>query len=671
MADCINGIFGVVNYNLTAKSGIYSTIAAEAAVQDAETSVPTFFRPEIPTFDFGAPIGETAAARLQEAIAPSEGSPPTATFEPPALQRVAHEALSSLVNFQHNSPTISGVPYIDGLSNVPVPSITPSNPPLDYPQNAVVPDEGVAGYEHVVAPTLSVGSKPQLINMRPEAYVSPDLSPLLFDPLSAVAFPDVEELDWQDPLEYEEDEAFRGKLRALMDGNDEIVQWVASAVQTTLYHSNIRGLDRRTKRQLDEVMDRAGSRNFELPHGAVDALVLQIAGDELEESYRAAEQVREEVYEAAITALTAAIRQALSVERYHFRLYMRYLRQNLRVRQLNLEMAQQMLRAYVEVYQLFDRHVRIQVDAYNQYVRAATATNRAAVSQLEFAELASLTYQARVQMYEADVRLQQQSARIQRNDVRFQSLALAEYEATLRGKLADLQTIEQNLEAFGAAIEAHNERARWFDSAIAAQEAHIDAGIAKVGVDEAKFDAYARLWAGEGDRQVAYQQYLQASTRAMDSLLRDYREAAQSEARYFAEVAQALGLSQQAVGQYASLVAETARAADAFNAADISYVAASNDVAVAQGARDMAQDAILAEAAAQYARLDASNEAAKVTAAGALSQSASAIFQVGLSAAGGSSHRVTGRDAGSSRASVSDRKTFSKECLYVENPTTT
>ena len=671
MADCLNTVSsGIFNFALAPSSSVYSSIKGAAQLGAAGVGVGMMSRPSLPNFSFNVDIGASAKAKL---IDPRYTAPPTpvATLRRPSLEGTAYSAIQALIHYTHNTKPLDNIKYLSGLDNISLPSDEPDAPPLTYPQQTPKGDPGGASTPDLSPPEFSLGDRPELATMTPIDFTPSGLRPVdLGDLMPEYEPPDVSELEWQTELKYEADGGLRAKLRELTEGRDEVSHWIGQMVQAKLYVSDIRELERRTKTQLDQIMDQTAGKNFSLPHGPAEALVLGEAGRELEDSYKAAQKIRDEVFDAAITTVTEAVGRSIVVEQYHFKLYMRYLRQNLRVYQLNLELANQAYNALVEVYGLVERGLRTRIDAYNQYVNAVTAENRALASQVNFTEAEVSSYRAKVQMYAAEVGLRQKSAQVQRDDVRYQALVFDEYQAQLRGALADLQIVETNIEAFQEAVRAYSNHTQWYDSALGAYEAHIDAGVSKIAVDEAKFDSYRQLWAAEGERAGAFREYVQASTSAMDASLQDYREAVRTQQGYFSDVIGALNSSVQAAAGYSQAAGEAAQHAGAYNSAGVSYTSALNDVAVAEGAKDMAQDAILAESSVQLAKLATANEAAKVTAAGALSQAASAIFQVGLSATGASSHRVSGRDSGSTRASAQDRKSFSKVCTYVERPMT-
>jgi len=658
MTDCLKPLVtSAYQWRLADKSGVYNAVNSAANVEGASVGVESLARPVLPNFTFAVDIGPTSAAKLLDpGTYIKRGTPPVLGGTSPSLEGVTYNAVMSTIALGHKSGVLDDITYQKSLDSIDLPDDEPDSAPKNYPERRPEGDAGDAGLPDLVAPEFELGDRPGMLPIQPIDFEPSGIEPIdLSDYMPEYEPPDVSELDWQPELGYEEDANLRSKLQQLMEGADEIAHWIGATVQGKLYQSDIRELERRTKTQIDKIMDQTAGANFSLPHGPAEQLVLQVAGEELEESYKASQRIRDEVFDAA-------------VKQYHFKLYMRYLRQNLRVYQLNLELATKAYNALVEIYGLIERSIGVHVDAYNQYVSAVNAENRAITTQVAFTEAEVATYRARVQMYASEVGLRQKSAQVQKDDVRNQALVFGEYQAQLRGTMADLEIVQTNIEGFQEAVRAYSNQTQWYDSALSAYDAHVDAGLSQISVDESKFENYRRLWAAEGDRMGAYREYLQASTSAMDASLRDHRAAVQAQQSYLSSINESLGASLQAVSSYSQAAGVSARHVGSFNAADVSYISAQNDVNVAEAVADMSEDAIAVEAKAQYAKLDAANEAAKVTAAGALAQASSAIFQVGLSATGSSSERVSGRDTGSERYSRNQRKDFSKVCTYVERP---
>ena len=670
MTDCMNqSVFVPGQWALSNRSDIYGIIKGLANVKSASVSISGLDRPD---FDSLQLTGLTldAAAHIQS----PQGSAPAApqgNFDLPSLSGVTYNAVNSLIHLKHTSPLLNSIGYATGLDAIQLPQGQPSAPPLNYPTEGLQDLPPGPGDQTIEAPRFVLGDKPDMVPIRAIDYQPSGLQPVdLSGYMPEYEPPDVSELEWQAELRYEDDADLRAKLQQLMLGGDEVGDWIGSVVQAKLYDADIRELERKTKTQIDQIMERSASRNFSLPNGAAQAEVMREAYTELDDSYTTAQRVKDEVYEAAINTLAEAIGRSIAIEQYHFKLYLRYVRQNLRVYQLNLELATRAYNALVDVFTRVESAVRVRIDAYSQYIRAVSDENQSIAAQAQFTEAQVATYRARVEMFSADVGLRQKSAQVIGADVRQQTFVLSEYQSELRGVMGNLRIVEQNVESLREAVRAYSNHMQWYDDAIGAYEASIEASSSKVAVNAAKFDAYRQLWSAEGDRLSSFNQYLSASTSAFDAALGEYREASGAQREYLGAVVQSLGASTQLASSYAQAAQTMAGWQRSWNTAKISEVAATNDTSVAKGVVGMTQDALVAEAEAHTAKLDAARNAAKATAGGALAQAGATIFQVSASATAGASHRVSGRDTGSNRYSASDRKSFSKVCTYVERPMT-
>ena len=669
MSRCMNtAAVSVWGFDPASRSGVYNFVKGKAGLSGASTDVvlitpPDFYGLDVPT----------ASSASGASIQGPQGEPPVAPegeFTPPSLTGVTYTAAQSLINFAFQAPMIGPVSYLDGLDQLPLPSSIPEPPPLNYPQQGLERIPNGPGDLTVEPTEFELDDWPELVRLQRIDFEPTEMDQLdLSDFFEDYEPPDVDVLDWQDELIYEQDEALIEKVSHLLQGNDEIVGWLSTA-QEKLYLADTRQLPKQTKQRIDQIMEDAAGKNFSLPHGPAEALVLNQASDELEERFRVTQKIRDEVYEASMNALTAAISRAIAIEQYHFKLHMRYLQQNLRVYRLNLEMATLALNTMIEVYSKLEARVALQVDAYNLYVRTVMENNQSLIAQFQFDEAAIARYRAQVEMYSADVGLTQKSAQVAATDVRQQAFVFTEYNSKLRGTMANLQIVEQNLNAFREAVRAHSNQTQWYDAALTAYETSIDTTASKIAVDGTKFDVYRQLWGAEGDRVSAYNQYLDASMSAFNANMQDYREAVSAQRDYIGTVVQSLGVGAEAAGAYSQAAQAMAGFQRAYNSATVSEASANAALNLSDGVTNMVNQALRAEAQAHEAKLDAASEAAKVTAAGALAQAGAAIFQVSASATAGASHRVSGRDSGGNRFSASDRKSFSKVCTYVERPMT-
>lgn len=673
MADCLQMTAASVgNWQIASRSPIFTAVRNMVNVDTDGVSGIDISPPDFSKLKFNVPVSNRAKAELQDPGLYSRNPIPTGEFTEPSLESVAYNAVSSAINYVFNSPTLTDIGYLSGLDHKPLPEDVPEPPPLNYPQSGLLPiPPEPTGLTTEAPDIVDTSGKPDLTPIDFEAYEFSGLEPLEFTgDLPVYESPDVSEMPWQEEIKYEDDAALRAKIERLMEGDDEAGQWVQGVVQNLLYEDAIRRLDFKTKRQTDEVLTSAAARNFSLPAGPFEEAIAAISEDELNEAFEQGQSVRDEVFDAAINAVTSAISNSMQIERYHFALYVRYVRQNLSVYQNNVALATDAYNTLARIVADARQFVRARVDAYNQYVSGIEAENRAAASQVEFSQAELDTYQARVGMYRADVGLQRKQAQINQYDVRQQGFVFDTYASQLRGTLANLQIVDQNVGAFRAAIQAHDQYSKWYEEALSAWESAVTAEASKADVNSSKFAAYRQLWSGEQTRMSSYEDYVRASTSQFESELRNFRSAAQTQQGYLSSVNDSLRSSLQAISSFSGAAERSQQHLGDYNAAKTGYTAASNDVDIADSVVDMTQDAITAEAETQYAKLEAAEESSRLDAAGALAQTASSIFGVNISARGDSSERISGRSSGGRRHSVQDRKSFDKSCSEVIRPVT-
>ena len=670
MSDCLQAYsVSALRHDLSDDSAIFNAVAdmidLSAQVSDVDLTLPDFANVSL-----GANIKADADVELEKPVF-DLGAAPTASFDMPDLSGVSYRALLDVINFSHNSPLVPSIAYEDGEDGLAVPDVSVSDPPLDYPQEALITLPDAPGVEPVDAPDLQIGEKPDLQGIRRIDYQLDDIQPLDLSEFDAeYQPPDLSELDWQDEIKYEDDAELRAKLEELMRGDGEAALWVSGMVQDQLHESNIRGVDLKTKREIDAVFADAAARGLSMPSGDVEGKVERIAGAELEEAYQQANAVRDEVYEASIRAVTEAVQRSVAVERYHFQLYRRYARQNVQVYKLNLQMASQAYNSLIQVFNTMQRMVAARLDAYNQFVDAIVAQNEALGDQARLSQAEVDTYRARVDMYRTDVRTLGAAADAQRVDAKQQTLPLDEYEATLRGTLANIDIIRQNVAAYRTAVNTYSDATNWFQDALQAYESSVDASASSVSVGVANFDAYRQLWGAERDRIGAYESYVSDSTSLMDSELQRFSTAAQAQRQYLSSLNRVVDASTLAIGAHADIASAQQGYVSDYNRANIGYTAAQDSVNIADATVSMSQAAIDAEAKAEEAKLGAAKRSVDLRAAGALSQAASSIFQVSLSASGNATERVQGRSSGAIRNSVQNRRSWSKQCSERIRPTT-
>jgi len=670
MADCLQYLYaGVANFALSEGSPLYNKIRAAGEMREEIKGVAKVPAPEIGSVVFEIDTPDQAEASLEEPnFAP--GTPPALSGGLPTLEAATYKAVQSVIDYEFDSAPIPDITYQTSEGPELAGDARAPSPPLDYPTIAGVTIPDPPSDLYVKPPKIVMGERPALPTIIPESFQATDLSPLdVSDLLPESLEVDVERLDFQPELRYEDDAALRAHIHGLMQGSGLLDQWIP--LQGELYRGDTSRVDRDVKKAIDAIMEDAAKRNFSDSFGPAEAAQIDVYENEAREREDAIETVRNEVYEKSQEVVVNAIAESVKIERYHFALFMRYIRQNIKVYAYNLKLAEAAYNMVLSNYRAQEQIVSEQVRAYNQYVRAVAQQNEAISGEIEYTNAALARFKAQTDMFSADARTLRIASQVRALDAEQQVLPLEVYESQLRGVVANLGVAQQNIASFKEAIGAYSKYYEWFDSSTQAYESEVAVSASQVAVNQEKFDAYRRLWAMEGDRTSAYRQYLAASTGAMDAELQSFRAAVSTQRDYLTNVLRALSASDSVARDYGRASAEGARYAGQYNAANIDFRDAQNSIAIADAQLKTAEDGLAADTAVQTARLDVAYQEAQLRAAGALSQSASSIFQSSLGASGSASHRVSGNESGQVSASVQDRKQFSKDCSYVVKPATT
>lgn len=670
MSDCLQYLSaGVLNYNISDKSDLYKDIRDAVGIRGVSVGVGQMAPPTIGSvvFDIDGPDKQKAGLdRPQKGSATS----PTMGAQLPSLEGATYKAVQPVIDYIFDGKPIADISYDSSVEPVRPDYKHAQPPPLNYP-TVGFGDIPAPDTYYTAPPKIDFGKKPTLPTIIPETFNEPELTPLdISDLLPDPPNVEIDPLEFQAPLEYDDDMPLRLQIERLLTPAD-LTRAAWYRLQEPLLEGDTSTLRREVREATEKVFEDAAKRNFSAGYGLVDKSHAQIYEAEHEKRMEASEKIRIELRDRAHELVLTCLTEAFKTEQNHFRLYMRYIRQNIKVYAHNLRLAERAYNLVLELYKTRERIIAAQIQAYNNYVRAVGQQNEAVNAESEFQSAINAVYKAEAEMYASDARTQGHMAQVAAVDAEQQRLPLDAYASQLRGEVKNLSLIRQNIQSYREAITAYSRHYQWFDSALQARESEVSAAASQVAVTQEKFQAYEQLWRHEGTRTSAYDQYLSASTSAMDSELQNFRAAVSAQRDYLNVALQALGDSRTAVGSYARAASAAVQDADNFNSASIAYTTAERSIAVADAQRATAEEALSADTQVQLARLDMAYEEARLRSAGALSQAGSSIFQTNVQARGSSAHRVSGRDGGDLRASAQQRRTFDKRCTYVVQPATT
>jgi Pyruvate/2-oxoacid:ferredoxin oxidoreductase gamma subunit len=641
-------------------------------MMDISTAIdtqPSFADPDLKSVDLNVDIENSGAGSLSRPVNSLPPMPDHISTPPPSLSEASYEALNSIIQYNFNAPLIQNIPYGEYTEAVGVIDSAASVPPLDYPTADLEVPQDWENPGLVPKPELSVKPDPAWRDITFLEYAPVDFDLLELD-MSELVYtpPDVREMDWREELVYDDDEEFRERLKSIMLKEDgEPRSWLLKTTADKMLELKLRDLRRETSKAINALFEDAAARNFSLPLGRVDAAAEELAEAENMNMYKAIQEIREEVYQAANEVFFTAVQQSFTIERQHFQLFLRYVRQNLQVYRLNLQVAEAAYKALAQIYQNVVQAINLEVEVYNTYIATQQAQNTAIGQQDTLLQAQTASFLARVQTYNARADVKRAAADVEGTDIKQRTLEIKAYGERLKIEIANISIIEQNLDAFRSAIKAHGDYFSWYEDALSAYESWLSAKSSASAFNESKVQAYSKLWGAEERRIGAFSDYVNGSISVMDEEIRRFREASRTQREYLGHVRDVASSSLDYLSAFTSAAREQQSYYRDFTSADISHQAATYSLGVAQAKVEMAQQAIDNEATAQYTRIDAAKQAATLAAAGALAQASSTIMQMSVGARGGVSESVQGQDSGGMATNVNRSKTWSKSCQSSYN----
>lgn len=644
-----------------------------AGVGGIDTSVDVSIDiPKIPNVDLQSGIPSGIKAKLDE---PVDVAPfvPEDSGDVPEFKSALYTAVESVFQYAYDTPLVPKIEYGEGLQHLTPLDAHPDSPPVDYPTEEFISLPPEPDIKPSDLPGVELGDRPKLDRPIRREYVPVDLAPFEVDAseIDALELPDVAEMAWPERVEYDEDEGFRQKLSEILVGSGDIAEWINSVVQSTLVKADTQRLTRETSQKLEQVFQAAAARNLPLASGAVDAQAIRIMDDELNTTFDAAHKVQNEVYEATMNAIVSAVKSSLQVERYHFQLYLGYVKRHLNAYKLNVLLAQTIYNVLAELYNNMRTVIMEEVDAYSQYLSTQQRQIQAQAMEVDIIKARADTLVAEVGLFRTDADTLQLMAKEQQLDVEQQLFPIEEYESMLQGAVANLSIVRHNVASYKQAVQNYAQSGDFYAEQIAGFEAAINAEASKVGVDEANIRNYVKLWGAERQRMAGYEQYIQRIMSPYEAELSRFRQSVATEQKYLGAVAQAVAQSVSKVDAYSSGIRQQGRVYETYNSAGAQYAAGQDRANISQANLDMLQQALVASSQVANARIGAAETGIYARAGGALAQAASSIYNVSVSSMGTASVSADGSQAYSDSNSMSNRIAFSRSCESEVRPMST
>lgn len=671
--DCLGDHPFGPNFNKFVFRPVYprlSTGGFDNGIGDIDTSVDISIEPpEIPKIDLTSNIPSGIKAKLD---APVEPVDPHLTDEgdEPNFESALYSAVESVFAYAYNTPVVPNLEYGEGLAHLTPLAAQPSPPPVDYPVEDFIslpPEPDITAGD---LPGISLGERPSLERPLRREYVPVELEPFEIDAsdLDDFELPDVEGMGWPERVEYDGDEMFRNKVKEFLNGDGAISEWINGVVQSTLTQADTPRLRREASQKLEQVFREAAARNLPLASGAVDAQAIEIMDAELDTTFDAAHKVQNEVYEATMNTIVTAVSSSIQIERYHFRLYLGYVKRHLQAYKLNSLLAQTIYNVLAELYNNMRTVVLEEIDAYSQYLSTQDRQIQTQALEIDTIKARSDTLISEVGLFSTDANTLNLIAKERQLGVQQQLFPVEEYEIMLQGAAANLDVVRTNVAAFKQAVQNYAQSGDFYSEQIAGYEAAIGAESSKVAVDEANIRNYIRLWDAERERVSGYEQYVRQVMSPFEAEVGRFRESVSREQQYLSAVAQAMTQSLSKADVYSGVVRQQGRVYEAFNSAGVQFAAGHDRADISQANLDMLQQALIASGQVAQARVDAATSGIYARAGGALAQAASSIYSVSLSSMGTASISADGSESYSDSSSTSNRVTFSRSCESEVRP---
>jgi len=631
-----------------------------------DVGFPTFGGEVLPTG-----LSDVLSTTLERPVHADLTAPASPEFTLPTdLAAPGYVALRRFSDLGHFSPVLTSVQWAEPVAPATLSSQAAPEPDLNYPvddpQN--LPERPV--FTDVVTPDITLSEIPDLVRLDPIGFDVENLQPLVLAELPQFNPPEVDEMRYRPLNYYTQDAEYRGFLGEILQRGGPLSEWASSFSYNLLLAQQLRFQRQQIKRGLDEVFETAGARNIEVASGAVDQAAAALLQDRVDESIKASDTVRDEVYRQALELVKQAVSGAITVERYRGAAYIQYVKQNVEIYRLNIQVAKQLLDELTRIVQIVAQDVADQVQVYNLYVEAQMAQAAGSAAAAEFVLADVRNFARKLTMVRSDAQLARAAARIDALAIQQSTMPLRTYRAMLSGVSSQLGVVRNGLTSWGEAIRAHSEYTEAQVRQLDGVDTYASAVTSAVRVNEANVASYRQVLSAEQNRMSAFEQYLSANTAAFDAELNNFRESVQSELRRLEALSGNLRTSAQILDTYRGVAVSAAQHAATVNQSRVAHRAAADSVDATVWDVSMAQQSLSAELVSQYARLDVGRRAIDVQAAAALSQSAASVFQVSLSMSGDSRERVSAQLANSQQISVGRSVQWSKSCSDSVRTTT-
>lgn len=586
------------------------------------------------------------------------------------FESAAYRAANSTIEAAYNVATLAPVNYSTGREGIwrSVDAVAP--PPLAYPQAPYV-EIPEAVIQDVVKPVLELGKQPDLqlipsVDLSLPGVPSADLARYVSD----FSVPDVSELVYPERIEYTADADLIAKIKRLIQGDDELLEWVNEISQQKLEKVIVRHFAEDVQAEINKVLSQAAARGFCAPVGFVDAQVIQLADKELRERLKVSEKVRDEIFQSSFEVVARSIASTVAIEKYHLALYLKYVRQVIETYKLNLSLAVKLASHLESVLATAKRFVALQVDAYNALVSGVEAYNSVQLDAIKLVKAQIDTLAARVEMYATDIRTASAKTEVDAIEVDKKAIAYKLYESKLRGVLANIDIAQQNVAAYSYAVDAYGKSMAGIADAVSAYEKYISAQMSKISVDDANISAYKKLIAAERDRLSGYEQVVSKNIQLLDDEIASYKQAIVAEGSVISNYLNTLEQSSAILSTYYDYVRAVYGAVSDYARANVSYTAGKSTLDLLSASTEADVNLLNMDREAILAALDASRRTIKARTAGALSQAASSVVQVGTSLAGSVDESVSGAASAAMSASTDNNLRFSSSCEEVIRPAT-
>lgn len=595
--------------------------------------------PQFPIVDITPPNFQGGFPEVPFVI--TDLAPPTAT--PGGVVTVSYGGVKSALEV---SPvgTLTALAYGAPIPASEVPDVAYPPPPMDYPIEALLSLPEAAGLSEIDLDTITVGERPELYAAIINHYITGDLTPLDADIPEPDELPDPFELATGDHEEYMADASLLQDLvAASADG--------ALIDLQTVWEPMVEAARYKAAKGEYEAFHTAAAAGFSHPTPALSAMLLEVGSTFRQELENAARGVRDDANKRALATAEQAIRKIIQLEMAHFQVYAKYVERTLKAQSFNVRMAQELLKATVDLYNRKVQALKIVLSNYGDYLQAVKKQGQTQMAWFDGVNTNLEAYEAAARSYSTQVETVGAAAELNALAAELAALPIREFVARLTGIKGNLAINKQNVESFTAAVQAYETGVQGETKAWQAYSDGVRATTSALSVHEANNRALQSFYGDEATRSRIHGNNVQSLVRATEAELTEYNEYIRAHREYIRGLSELVAADARKVSSFAQGLGLQAGYVSSWNNAAAARSDAMNMVNIAKADLSTRQSILITQAKAAQAQIDAGWYAAQATAAASQAQSMLGVVGTNIRLEGGAGITNSSSDGESIRYS--------------------